>query len=1035
MRRLLPFLLVSAALATSAGCRTAQSSRGSTDERSRAAELLAAEPIVEEPLPRPKDVPPLRLTATDGTGLKLTRLKARAVLDEPLAYTEVRLAFENPENRTLEGRFEITLPPGATVSRFAMKIGESWQEAEMVEKSRARVVYEDFLHRKQDPALLEQAAPNAFSARVFPIPAREIKEILVAYAQELAPGAGYVYPLTGLPAVDDLDVTVSRAGEGQALQERKRRGEAPPTEDVVVAPATLRRDGVRSGRIVLARVRPFASAGPEPFEGGTLVLVDTSASRALGFADQAALVEGLAREIASGGDPSARLVVAAFDQDIESIYDGNAAGYGTQATAKLVARGALGASNLEDALSWVAKNAHEIRRVVVVSDGVATAGSSDGEKLAAAAARLRDAGVQRLDAVAVGGIRDDAALARLTSGALPHDGVVVDGARDVHALAKRLTRTAQSGLSVQVEGATWVWPERLDGVQPGDERLVYAEVPEESPVRIRIGQAAPTTAELRNVDAPLLEHTWAQAKIASVLAHAEGPKDDVARRRVIELSTRHRVLSPYTSLLVLETDADYARFDIDRKAPGNLLAIRDGHVILEHRGEAWLGKNKAKPSPTATASVVVDDPRAAPVEEAEKKSDLAAPRPGRGSSAMGGGHGGSASAPNGVMDAPPPPPPPQAKPHAVTEMDEPWSGAAPSPSSSTSSPAPPADVEPIFRAPSMPRIARPRPRVPVTGWASSDEDDVPVRKVHPYTGNFREVMDAIAKNDAKRALEAATRMHDNAPGDVMSLVALGEALEARGDVARAARSYGSLIDLFPSRADLRRFAGERLERLRSPGALELAIDTYFKAKEERPDHPASHRLLAFAHLRKGNFAEAFAVAAAGAKRRYPDGRFAGVERILREDLGLIAAAWIRAEPDLREEITKRLRAAGGTLESRPSLRFVLNWETDANDVDFHIRDARGGHAFFSRPQLASGGELYADVTTGYGPECFTIRAPRSARAAPYKLQAHYYSRGPMGYGMGKLEILDHDGSGNITFEERPFVVMADHAFVDLGTVK
>ena len=41
----------------------------------------------------------------------------------------------------------------------------------------------------------------------------------------------------------------------------------------------------------------------------------------------------------------------------------------------------------------------------------------------------------------------------------------------------------------------------------------------------------------------------------------------------------------------------------------------------------------------------------------------------------------------------------------------------------------------------------------------------------------------------------------------------------------------------------------------------------------------------------------------------------------------------------------------------------------------------------------------------------------------------------MGYGMGKLEIIDHDGHGNLRFEERPFIVMTDHAFVDLGTIK
>ena len=130
-----------------------------------------------------------------------------------------------------------------------------------------------------------------------------------------------------------------------------------------------------------------------------------------------------------------------------------------------------------------------------------------------------------------------------------------------------------------------------------------------------------------------------------------------------------------------------------------------------------------------------------------------------------------------------------------------------------------------------------------------------------------------------------------------------------------------------------------------------------------------------------------------------------------------------------------MQLAGGHVENAPSVRFVLNWETDANDVDFHIHDAKGGHAYFSAPHLASGGDLYADVTTGYGPECFTIRAPKGKRVGPYHLEAHYYSRGPMGYGMGKLEVIDHDGKGGLSFEERPFLVMVDQAYVDIGTVQ
>ena len=40
----------------------------------------------------------------------------------------------------------------------------------------------------------------------------------------------------------------------------------------------------------------------------------------------------------------------------------------------------------------------------------------------------------------------------------------------------------------------------------------------------------------------------------------------------------------------------------------------------------------------------------------------------------------------------------------------------------------------------------------------------------------------------------------------------------------------------------------------------------------------------------------------------------------------------------------------------------------------------------------------------------------------------------MGYGMGLLQIERFDGK-NLAFEDRPYVIMVDHAFVELGTVK
>src|SRR5262245_59554368 len=140
---------------------------------------------------------PLSLTASDGTGLKLVALQGRAVIDDPLAFTELRLTFENPEDRVLEGTFSIVLPQGAAISRFAMRNEAGFQEGEVVEKQQARVAYEDSLHRRQDPALLEQAGGNEFTARVFPIQSRSRKELIVSYSQELSKRTPYVLPLKG----------------------------------------------------------------------------------------------------------------------------------------------------------------------------------------------------------------------------------------------------------------------------------------------------------------------------------------------------------------------------------------------------------------------------------------------------------------------------------------------------------------------------------------------------------------------------------------------------------------------------------------------------------------------------------------------------------------------------------------------------------------------------------------------------------------------------------------------------------------------
>lgn len=722
---------------------------------------------------------PVSLTAADGTGLKLVKLQARAVVNDPLAFTELHLSFENPLDRVIEGQFRITLPQGAALSRFAMKVDGRWQEGEVVERQAARRAYEDFLHRRQDPALLEQSGGNEFSARVFPIPARGVKELVLSYSHELVQRtADYVLPLKGLPEVAELDVSVSGVtGEGALSKKR-----FVPSQDFVAAPKRSQA-GARSGDLVALRVTPVAASEADPVTALTL-LVDSSGSRALGWTQQVTLV----RQVLAALPPGLPVSVLAFDQDTKAVYSGAASGFGDAQAKALRDRLALGASNLELALK--AALAKPTARVVLVTDGVATAGSTDALNLQAALLKLKAAGVQRLDAIAVGGIRDEAALARLTVGSLPRDGAVLDGALPAAELARRLALATKSKLEVKVEGATEAWPTVLSGLQAGDAALVYAQLPAGAPLKLSIGgkPVAIEAKDVTSIERPLLERAWARARIAALdekLARADGPGErEKLKAAIVELSTKSRVLSSLTALLVLETEADYARFRIDRRALADLLVVEGGKVAVLKRApdsipappapkpvpvEATASRNKAKADvaekKAARASGDTDEfaanfggPGEAAKEEeapssAARASSGGAPAGQAGRPAPAGG-----AAPAARLVAPSPAPEPSMAPPPAVASAAPRSPPAP--------PPPPPAAEAVEARPSRRAASREplderearRESRPSPGPAQA-----PQKGPEPYTGRFKDVMDLVRGPHKQKAVDLARGWLEESP--------------------------------------------------------------------------------------------------------------------------------------------------------------------------------------------------------------------------------------------------------------------------------
>lgn len=1050
--------------------------------------------------------PPISLTASDGSGLRMLSLQATAMIDEPLATTELELRFQNPRDEIIEGKLELVLPPGASITRFAMLVGATWQEAEVVERQEGREVYETFLHGQRDPALLEQETGNRFGVRVFPIPAAGEARLRVSYVQTLEePTHPYRLALRGLPTVGEIDARVGtrRAGADEVTWTELRLERQRPHEDLVVARDAPASWAWRSGRHVIARVTmPAADHGAAP-PGSLAILFDTSASRAVDFAAKVEQLRAVVEQLGRHVDPAARLVVLPFDQSVgTAVYSGPLSGFAdSDAPATLLRRQALGASNLELALLAAAEQ--RVERVIVITDGMITAGEREPAALRAVLERVAEAGTRRLDVVAGRDRRDDEVLRTLVTSALPQAGVVIDAARSPEEVALRLVRPTAPPTEVRIAGAKRAWPAVLRGMHAGDAALVYAEV--EGPARslsvtLEPEGMEPVQQRLEVVDSKgsAFVQAWVRADVAEQLAElaATGDaRDPALRGKLAALSVEHRILNELTAFLVLETEADYARFGIERRHEG-------------HEPGPSLDPGVAPPEVTGRQatmvgrSVSMEEFRNVPVGSSASRefvqvveSSATASRDSAGIR-LGGSTGvelepqahahvaGRPSFRRGVMrprnaevtlrsiralggldeeDA-------RAVAHAHRVDVRPcWFAAVGEGDVQSGTMAVELHIAPDGRVwrvdllrdrvsasralrACMNEALRARSFAPAAGerrarytlvfrdGALPEAGPAPVDEAAPdrfdtgnaHAGNYAEVTRWLRRGEVERAASLAWAWRRSVPDDLLALVAVGEVAQAEGHHELAARAFGSIAELHPSDAAMLRFAAGRLETLGRAG-LPLAIDVLRQAQQQRSDHPSSHQALAWALARRGRFGEAFEALAGGYDRSYPDGRFASARAELGEELRIIAAAWLRAQPKQRPTIEARLAELGLSVADEPSLRFVLTWETDVNDVDLHVEDGHGNRAWYSQPTLTSGGTLLADVTTGFGPESFVIDGEPAAY--PYRLGVHYYSRGPMGYGMGRVQVIRHDGKGNLELEVHPFVVMNDQAKLEVGVVR
>jgi tetratricopeptide (TPR) repeat protein len=85
----------------------------------------------------------------------------------------------------LEGELDFPLADGQTITRYALEINGNLREGVVVEKAKARIAYENTVRQNIDPGLVEKIKGNNFRTRIYPIPAKGYKRVVIGIEQKL----------------------------------------------------------------------------------------------------------------------------------------------------------------------------------------------------------------------------------------------------------------------------------------------------------------------------------------------------------------------------------------------------------------------------------------------------------------------------------------------------------------------------------------------------------------------------------------------------------------------------------------------------------------------------------------------------------------------------------------------------------------------------------------------------------------------------------------------------------------------------------
>jgi Ca-activated chloride channel family protein len=133
-----------------------------------------------------------------GSSVKIKSHDVAVTINNGFARTEVDQVFTNSEDIDLEAVYSFPLPKRASLSEVSLWIDGREVIGEVLEKEKARTLYEEQKSRGSNTALAEKDEYKTFTIRVSPVRAQQDTRVRIVYYQplEIELNVGrYVYPL------------------------------------------------------------------------------------------------------------------------------------------------------------------------------------------------------------------------------------------------------------------------------------------------------------------------------------------------------------------------------------------------------------------------------------------------------------------------------------------------------------------------------------------------------------------------------------------------------------------------------------------------------------------------------------------------------------------------------------------------------------------------------------------------------------------------------------------------------------------------